>query len=389
MNIPDMCCSIEKELTRKLRQANDDVERQLFQYEALKDIGERVIPELNRLMTEKGEGSSELAQALAAALDLTAFVCIGFIRKCTNYSWGVTCLDEVAGICREPQLKKKLTSYTNQLKMYWNRAEPGGVAHNPRAKIIRTQTGKSTWQGNLLRITLLLGSATYFFTHIDLTSLVFPGWNEPREQAVSTQLQNDHQQEEVAVAPRDMPTESQIEVKSREPEPTLGRYYTFTDEQGVVHMVNDPNKVPPEFRAKMKVTNPGVSRVNTTPVTIRDNQVLVPVILSHRGRIVEARFLLDTGASVTAIGEQLAARLGVLASEVKEGRTTIADGRSIGSYSFLVDSLAVGTHSIHKTHVSIIPRSGNAEYDGLLGMNFLKNYRYHVDFNRSVIEWGG
>jgi clan AA aspartic protease (TIGR02281 family) len=104
---------------------------------------------------------------------------------------------------------------------------------------------------------------------------------------------------------------------------------------------------------------------------------------------VDALFLLDTGASITAIYEGLASRLGVGASEVRAGRTVIADGSAVASYLFQADSLAVGTRSQANAQVSIISRSVGEGYDGLLGMNFLKNFRYHVDFGRSVIDWGG
>lgn len=388
MSIPDICNSIEKELSNNLRHAANDAERQMYHYEALKDIGEKLIPALNRLMAEKEEGS-ELEQARVAALNVSSFVCIGFIRTCANFNVGVTCLDKIADNCREPQLKKKLVSYTNQLKTSWNRSAPGGIAHNPRAKKILTKAGRSSWLGNLLRITLLFGGATYFFTHIDLASLISPGRSAPEEQAVTSQLQNSQGQEEAVSTPQVITAEPQIETKLQSSEPASGRYYMFTDKQGVIHIVDDPNKVPPGFRVTIKDTNPGVSRVTTTPVTIRNNQVLVPVTLSLRGRVVEARLLLDTGASVTAVGEHVAAKLGVMSSEVTEGRTTIADGRSIGTYSLQVDTLAVGSRSLNNARISIIPRSGYVEHDGLLGMNFLKNYRYHVDFSRSVIEWGG
>ena len=34
----------------------------------------------------------------------------------------------------------------------------------------------------------------------------------------------------------------------------------------------------------------------------------------------------------------------------------------------------------------LVVQSGG--YDGLLGMNFLRELRYHVDFNTSTIKWG-
>jgi len=43
-----------------------------------------------------------------------------------------------------------------------------------------------------------------------------------------------------------------------------------------------------------------------TQVIIRGNQVLVPVILGYRGRQTEALLLLDTGASITVLYQDIA-----------------------------------------------------------------------------------
>lgn len=168
-----------------------------------------------------------------------------------------------------------------------------------------------------------------------------------------------------------------------------GDFYRYTDQEGIIHFVDDLDKVPPQNRQSMTVTRPSVPRSSVTPVAIKGNQVLVPVTLAFRGRSVNAQLLLDTGASVTTISERLASRLGIEGSDVRAGMATVADGRSVGSYLFVTDSLSVGSRSLPGVQASILSGSGGEGYDGLLGMNFLKNFRYHVDFSRSVIEWGG
>jgi hypothetical protein len=52
------------------------------------------------------------------------------------------------------------------------------------------------------------------------------------------------------------------------------------------------------------------------------------------------------------------------------------------------DSFKVGSRTGYDVPISILSGSGGERYDGLLGMDFLKHPRYHVDFERSVIEWG-
>lgn len=389
MNVPSICASISENLSHNLRLAATEDERQQYLSIALQGIGEKVVPSLNLVMDEKGEGSQELNEARAAALDLSTIVCIEFVRKCSNHRWGVSCLEEATANCREPQLRKKLVIYTNQLKKKWNVDEPGGIAHNPRAKRLRLQGNGSNLLANVLRVTLLLGSAFYFFTHIDLTALIFPSWNEPRQsEPTQQQVQIDRQRNTAGQAGENGFPQSQTGTPTQSSEPPTGSFYSYTDEKGTVHIVDDLAKVPQNYRQSMTVTQPSVPRSSITPVVIKGNQVLVPVTLTFRGRSVEARFLLDTGASITTISENLASQLGVQSSDVRAGKATVADGRSVGSYVFWTDALTVGSHSVPHVQASILPGNGGDGYDGLLGMNFLRNFRYHIDFNRSVIEWG-
>lgn len=239
-------------------------------------------------------------------------------------------------------------------------------------------------------IVIVLGGATFFVGHMDVTSLVFPALNFSRQQVDSSRPSEECRPESLASTTEGIPSQlPRAEEPIRPVAPSEGHFYTFTDRQGTVHIVNDLEKVPTEARGGVKVFRADASRRLVTPVIIKGDQVLLPVTISLRGRTVEALFLLDTGASVTTINEGLAVRLGVTASEVREGRTTIADGRTVGSYLFQADSLSVGFRSVANAQVSIISRSVGQGYDGLLGMNFLKNFRYHLDFDRSVIEWSG
>jgi predicted aspartyl protease len=239
---------------------------------------------------------------------------------------------------------------------------------------------------NLLRTGLFLAAAIYFFTHFDFTSLNLPGLNSTPQPTPSSPVQANSNTETERVTPPN-PSQPQAERAAKPQEQDASNFYTYTDDQGIIHMANDLNKVPQKYRSGMKVTSGGKPRATSTPVLITRNQVLVPVIVSFRGFAVEARLLFDTGATVTTINERLAAALGVEASDVRPGKATVADGRSVRGYSFTADSLTVGAKARSTVQISILPGSGNEGYDGLLGMDFLKNFRYHVDFERSVIDW--
>ncbi|HBG05289.1 MAG: hypothetical protein A2075_20760 [Geobacteraceae bacterium GWC2_58_44] len=139
--------------------------------------------------------------------------------------------------------------------------------------------------------------------------------------------------------------------------------------------------------AKFTYTHSTTPRSDFTSVVIEGNRVLVPVTFSYRGNSVNAMLLLDTGASVTTISEKLAAQLGVDSTDTAAATVTVADGRNVGARWFVTDSLMVGPKNLPQVQTAILTGSGGAGHDGLLGMNFLKNFRYHVDFRRNVIDW--
>ena len=386
MSIPTHCKSLSSTLSRNLYIASSSEQPHALAADTLDEMGKRLFPELDKLLAEKGEASDDYRRAHEAVLELLTFVTIHFVRNCSEFSRGIQFLEELTDRSDHSQIKKKLVTYTNQLKKRWNETEPNVIAHNPRAKRVRRRVNVSPDLANAIRIILFLASTFYLIAHMDLTSLVFPSWNEPRP-APAPQVQVDSQDDGVQL-PQNIPDQQQTEAAANPLERVAGSFYTYTDERGVVHMVNDLEKVPEKYRNSMKVTRSPETHGNVTPVAINGNRVVVPVTISFRGRSVEAKLLLDTGASTTTVNGRLVSLLGVEASDVRAGKATLADGRSVSSYMFVADSLAVGSHSLSQVRTSVLPGSGGGEYDGLLGMDFLKNFRYHVDFDRSVIEWG-
>lgn len=145
---------------------------------------------------------------------------------------------------------------------------------------------------------------------------------------------------------------------------------------------------------RLEVGNQAVARSSSwgglagaTPVAVSGNTVLVPVTLSYRGNSVRVRLILDTGASVTTISERVAAELGVQDGETALMSGVVADGRRVDARWFVADTVGVGPKTASQLRTVILPGSGGAGYDGLLGMDFLRKFRYQLDFERQVIDW--
>jgi clan AA aspartic protease (TIGR02281 family) len=118
------------------------------------------------------------------------------------------------------------------------------------------------------------------------------------------------------------------------------------------------------------------------------NAVLVPVTFRHGGTTLQATMLLDTGASVSMITKELAGRLGVDLARARETRMVVADGRSVPAWHTRLDRIAVGPKSQKDIEISVVQSAGGSfPFDGLLGMNFLRSYKYSIDFASQTINW--
>jgi len=166
-------------------------------------------------------------------------------------------------------------------------------------------------------------------------------------------------------------------------------FFQYTDRDGTVVMVDDESRIPAQYRKKTRHTKAGpAGDSKTTSVQFRGNQALVPVRLSYRNSTVDAWLLLDTGATVTVISNSLADRLGIHPDSTESRLSQVADGRVVSTFRTRVDSLAVGPKLKYNAEVAIMPSGGPAMgFDGLLGMNFLGEFRYHLDVNNQTIEW--
>ena len=123
-----------------------------------------------------------------------------------------------------------------------------------------------------------------------------------------------------------------------------------------------------------------------TPVSIDGNRVLVPVTVSYSGKTTEAKLLLDTGASIVTLHRNFADILKI--NGTQKSTMQLAGGQLISADIARLGYISVGPNKKKDIFVSIIDQMGKkADYDGLLGMNFLRNLRYEIDFEKSVIRW--
>jgi clan AA aspartic protease (TIGR02281 family) len=131
---------------------------------------------------------------------------------------------------------------------------------------------------------------------------------------------------------------------------------------------------------------PAQSQPLATPVTIRNNQVLVPVTVGFRGVETEVTMLLDTGANVTIVHDEVADALGLRWPK----RTTmqVVGGRRLRAGIARVNHVTIGDIKLQNVEVGIIShQGGQLPYGGLLGMNVLRQVAFDIDIGNQMIIW--
>jgi hypothetical protein len=134
--------------------------------------------------------------------------------------------------------------------------------------------------------------------------------------------------------------------------------------------------------------NVGQTVSNETEVTIYGNTVLVPVTLGYRDAIVQAFLVLDTGASNTTISTEIAARLNINLEQAMKVKGQVVGGGLVEGRRTKLSFIIVGPHTRNDMAIDIIEHKGPAvKYDGLLGMDFLRNLKYQIDFDNQIVKW--
>ena len=123
-----------------------------------------------------------------------------------------------------------------------------------------------------------------------------------------------------------------------------------------------------------------------TKVILEGNRLLIPVTVNNNGIELEVILLLDTGASQIVLNRVVADQLGIIT--IKKGLAQVAGGSSISTQLGKVSYVKVGPYKMEDASVIIIPHEGApVNYSGLLGMNFLKQVEYSIDYKNQVIRW--
>jgi clan AA aspartic protease (TIGR02281 family) len=150
--------------------------------------------------------------------------------------------------------------------------------------------------------------------------------------------------------------------------------------------IADINEPPPEESVDEEADSDAESN-SETPVLIKNNKVFVPVTLGYDGNEIETTLIFDTGAGSIVLHDDMARQLGIDQAQASQGEGV--GGVKIATRTIRLAYVQVGPFRKENLRADIVAYEGapDDDYNGLLGMNFIRGLDYTIDFEKQVIRW--
>ena len=125
--------------------------------------------------------------------------------------------------------------------------------------------------------------------------------------------------------------------------------------------------------------------VEEIPLSVRSGQYAVEAIVDpdRNGREATIRLLVDTGAAITAIDASVLSRLGYNLNEVGifRNRKWCCASPSRDAWRTFI-----GESSVNRLTIGALNFDAQKNIDGLLGMNFLRHFKFHLNQDSQKLE---
>lgn len=177
--------------------------------------------------------------------------------------------------------------------------------------------------------------------------------------------------------------------------PTVSRgaeYYRWIDDQGNVHFTDNQHNIPDKFRQRTdryqapenKTPPPPPPKTKASiPFEKQGSVVIVDATLNRK---TTTRLVVDTGASYTMISSATAKELNIDAGRVQRTAPFQTANGTIQAPLVSLDSITVGGIEIRNLTAAIHDIQTDSRVSGLLGLDFLANFRMDIDTQKGVLH---
>ena len=137
-----------------------------------------------------------------------------------------------------------------------------------------------------------------------------------------------------------------------------------------------------------------LSRIEDTVTFSQTNPIAIPLIRQGEHFLIDARIndrvsvnlLIDTGASMTVLRGDILTAAGILQTDTPSlQQFSTANGLVEGAV-YRLDSLSIGNQNVTNIEVAALDLASLHSADGLLGMNFLKHFKFFIDQNKPELR---
>ena len=160
-----------------------------------------------------------------------------------------------------------------------------------------------------------------------------------------------------------------------------GKIFTWIDEKGTYH---SSNTTLPQDNDTVRIQTEINTYKKFTHVRIFNNKIVIPMTIYHKDQRSDFQILIDTGCTHTILPFGNMNGLDVIYGN--RVLTTVANGEKLEGRRVTVDRIQIGSQVENNFTVTVgkVVTSGG---QGLLGIDFLKNHPFRVDFRNQLIVW--
>ncbi|MBN2283758.1 MAG: TIGR02281 family clan AA aspartic protease [Deltaproteobacteria bacterium] len=173
------------------------------------------------------------------------------------------------------------------------------------------------------------------------------------------------------------------------------KVYKWIDDDGVIHLSDSPPRKSESAKNSVEVIRVPMSRNRGASDSVSDEGgITIPLTATNQGYLVDVLFndsvkatlVLDTGASLVVISENLFRRLGQKKLRGAPKVKLITANGLIEADPSIIRKIQVGTVFKENVPTAVTPDSVMYENcDGLLGLSFLRDFHMTIDHEKKTI----